>query len=295
MTHRDSAAVAAADVRAGESSHWRASLRLAYRRDGARTVAQHAHEGPLRILKSLYPEGEGVCHHVIVHPPGGNAGGDHLGINIDVGEGAHALATTPGAARFYRSRGEPAVQTVRVRLRDGARFEWLPMETIVHDGALASNELCVDAAPGASMIGWDLVCLGLPASAQAFRHGRLRQCIDIRDHWLEQARIDALDQRLMQGPLGLAGRPVFGAAWLLLDAAGERLAAPALGAARALIDAAEPAGVTVAVTRLGARLLVARVLAYRVEPAMALLRRLRGAWRRQAWQWDDVAPRVWAT
>ena len=50
---------------------WRGSLRLDYAKEGGRSVARFAHDGPLRILQSLYPEGDAVCHNVLVHPPGG--------------------------------------------------------------------------------------------------------------------------------------------------------------------------------------------------------------------------------
>ncbi len=89
---------------------WHASLQLDYTLEGPRTVARHAHNGPLRILQSLYPEGDAVCHNVLVHPPGGLVGGDTLDITATVGPGAHGLVTTPGATRFYRSTGERALQ-----------------------------------------------------------------------------------------------------------------------------------------------------------------------------------------
>src|SRR3954466_4438366 len=102
---------------------WHARLDLDYTREGGRSVARFAHDGPLRVLQTLWPEGDAVCHNVLVHPPGGLVGGDTLEIAARAGEGSHALVTTPGAARFYRSEGEPAVQDVRIRLDSGAQLE----------------------------------------------------------------------------------------------------------------------------------------------------------------------------
>ncbi|MEZ5645047.1 MAG: hypothetical protein R3E99_07835 [Burkholderiaceae bacterium] len=53
---------------------WHASLQLDYHHDTGRTRVVHRHEGPLRVFRSLYPEGEAICHNVIVHPPGGIVG-----------------------------------------------------------------------------------------------------------------------------------------------------------------------------------------------------------------------------
>src|SRR5438045_1644145 len=55
---------------------------LDYRRAAARTVARHEHEGPLRILQTLYPEGDAIAHNVLVHPPSGLVAGDTLDIAL---------------------------------------------------------------------------------------------------------------------------------------------------------------------------------------------------------------------
>src|SRR6185369_4111085 len=99
---------------------WHARLALDYRLEAGRCVARFEHDGPLRILQTLYPEGEAISHNVLVHPPSGLVGGDTLELALHAGPGAHGLVTTPGAARFYRSDGESAVQRTRIRLGEGA-------------------------------------------------------------------------------------------------------------------------------------------------------------------------------
>ena len=115
---------------------WHAQLDLDYALEDGSTVARHVHTGPLRILQSLYPEGDAICHNVLVHPPGGLVGGDTLDLNISAATGAHGLVTTPGATRFYRSDGELAVQRTTVKLASKARMEWLPLEAIAYSGCL---------------------------------------------------------------------------------------------------------------------------------------------------------------
>ena len=137
------APLAAPTEAAAPLARWSARLELGFRADDRGTrLAHRAHHGPLVVQKPLYPEGDSVCHVIVVHPPGGIAGGDELRIDLEVGAGASALVTTPGAAKWYRSAGPVARQSVALRV-EGC-LEWLPQEAIVFDGARASSSLEVD-------------------------------------------------------------------------------------------------------------------------------------------------------
>ncbi len=274
---------------------WHARLCLHYRREGQHTLAHDRHEGPLRVLQRLYPEGPEICHHVLVHPPGGVAAGDVLEVQARLEAGTHALLTTPGATRFYRSDGAPAEQRCSLHLAAGARLEWLPLEAIAHPGCRASSRLTATLEPGAEMIGWDLLALGLPASGQRFDTGVFSQHLELPGVWLERARIAAEDRLLRDSPLGWAGRTVLATAWL---AAGT----PWAGARRQqLLDAAReaiaghPLASSAGVTAAQASVLVLRVLAHHVEPAMQLLAATRAAWRQVAWGLAAHPPRIWRT
>lgn len=273
---------------------WRAALRLDYTREGGRSVARFAHEGPLRILQSMYPEGDAVCHNVLVHPPGGLVGGDTLRVDVSAGGGSHGLVTTPGASRFYRSEGEVALQDVAIRAEAGARLEWLPLEALYYSGCRAENRLVLDLAPGAELLGWDVAALGLPQAGQPFVAGDVLQHLELRGAWLERGRIAAGDQRLMDGPLGLAGHRCLAS---LFFAAGDALPRDRrdalLDAARAVLQA-HPLAPTAGATAPDPRVVVVRVLAPLVEPAMQLLKAVRRAWRTAAWDIHGADPRGWS-
>lgn len=273
---------------------WHAKLQLDLRASQGRSLARHRHVGPLRILQSLYPEGGQVCHNVLVHPPGGVVGGDVLDVRVSVGPGAHGLVTTPGATRFYRSDGLPAISRAHLTLAGPSRFEWLPLASICSSGCLAENHLELEAAPGAELIGWDLVALGLPGSGQPFVAGSYLQRIEMPGVWLERGRIDAADGRLMDGALGLAGyRCVASVFFIAGSALARQRRAALLDAARAVIDA-HPLAATAGATSPTAQFVVVRVLAPLIEPAFDLLRRIRAAWRHESWRLPAIEPRGWS-
>ena len=273
---------------------WRAELKLDYTLESQRTVARHLHQGPLRILQSLYPEGDQICHNVLVHPPGGLVGGDTLDIQVNVAPGAHGLVSTPGATRFYKSGGHPALQQVVAHVADQARLEWLPLEAIAYNDCEATNRAVFHLAPGAELITWDVTALGLPSSDQAFTQGHFQQHLEIPGAWQERGNIAGSDMRWLNSPLGLAGQKCFAS---LVFACGSPIEAlrveNALEAARQIIEAdlfKLQAGITCAHPQV----IVLRVMSPLVEPSMNLLKKVWASWRHVLWQLPSEPPRIWS-
>ncbi|EXF91504.1 urease accessory protein UreD [Pseudomonas fluorescens HK44] len=191
---------------------WHAELELGYARFGDSTrPVQRRHKGPLRVQKHLYAEGPEVCQHIIVHPPGGIAGGDRLDITACVGTDAWAQLTSPGAAKWYRAAG-PACQRLDLNVAAGATLEWLPQETIVFSAAQAELSTSIELQGDARLFYWDVVALGRPASGERFERGHFQSQLEIRRDgqllWHERQRIVG-DDGLLDSPIGLDGQPVF--------------------------------------------------------------------------------------
>ena len=275
---------------------WHAQLQLEYQLENQKTVCRHVHTGPLRVLQSLYPEGDAVCHNVLVHPPGGLVGGDTLDIDVRVASGAHGLITTPGATRFYRSEGGAALQNTAIKLGDGARLEWLPLEALCYSGCLATNRLVMDLAPSAELMGWDVTAIGLPNANLPFEQGEFLQHIELKDQWLERGCIAAKDILLLSSPLGLAGHRCIASLFFISGVPIARHRKEhALEATRAVASSHALAS-TVGVTSPHPQVIVVRVLSPLVEPAMDLLRAIRQVWRSELWALkNEHPPRIWST
>jgi urease accessory protein len=200
------------------TDRWRAELNLRFEKAGEATrITERSHHGPLRLLKPLFPEGDQNCHAVIVHPPGGIVGGDSLTTTLIVDEGAHAVATTPGAQKWYRSTAVGASATTTLRLHNNAALEWIPQEAIVFDGAIAQQDLHIHLADSSKLFAWEMLCLGRSARNERFLNGRFSQQIRIFRNdgllWQERTRLSG-DDLLLTSPLGWGGNSVSATAWI---------------------------------------------------------------------------------
>jgi urease accessory protein len=284
------------------STGWSARLNLCFERrevnGSQRTVmTERNHFGPLRILKPLYPEGDAICHAVIVHPPGGIVAGDSLAVDLRVDSGAHALATTPGAQKWYRSTGAAASAITRLRVGDGAQLEWMPQETMVFDGARATQTLEISLAPKAVFFGWEMLCLGRTTRGERFASGEFRQHIrvvranDGAPLWRESMRLQGNDP-LMNSPLGFRGLPVAASAWIALpdDQSGAATAHVLANVREALGDA--PLAAT---SSPAPGLVVVKAMGDAPEAVRNLLIDVWKQIRLQVFAMDAILPRIWST
>lgn len=274
-----------------QASTWLASLDLRLERRESRTVLAHAHHrGPLRVQKPLYPDSAARADLLILHPPAGIAGGDRLSMKVCVSPGAQVRITTPGAAKWYRSRGADAQQIVHLDVADDACMEWLPQEAIVFDGARVRTETDIACTETSRACGWDIWMLGRAAAGEQFRDGHVHQRLSLRRagrlRWREHVRL-AADDPLLRSPLGWQNANVMGSYWALGLPNDESLIARCR-------EVAEP-GVHIGVSRFEHGLLLARALGHSAERVRAALTRIWALLRPALCGAPGLAPRIWST
>lgn len=273
---------------------WAASLRLRFAADEAKEtiLAERQHKGPLVVQKPLYPEGRAVCHVILLHPPGGVAGGDSLAVEVSAGTGSHALLTTPGAGKWYRGAGRSASQSLNFLVAADAVLEWLPQESILFDGAEAHWQTRIELEAGACYMGWEIVCFGRTASGEKFGSGSLRQKTEIFSQgkclWGEYAVVEGGDEFLASRS-GLAGRTVAGTFLLAGYAPSDGL----LHELRAVEPAHDPLALS-GITRVGGVLAI-RYLGNSSEMAKKYFAAVWSVLRPAVTGRDALMPRIWNT
>jgi urease accessory protein len=281
---------------------WDARLEVELALRAGRTVATRvAHRGPLRLQKVLWPEGPERAHLIMLHPPSGVAAGDTLTFDLALRDGAAALLTTPGAGRWYRADA-PASQVVRIDVGPAASLEWLPQETILHDGLAGMQSLSLEVAADALAIGAEVLVLGRRASGEQLLRGEFRSRLTLsragRALLVEDARI--VDPH--GGLAGLGDAHVSALFWAVsprpLDesaAAGcEEAVDRALGASAALRGWGAD-GTIAGASVLDPHLLVMRAVGRSPQTVRAAVT--------AAWTWarpllvgrEAVVPRIWHT
>ncbi|WP_394168542.1 urease accessory protein UreD [Saccharospirillum alexandrii] len=279
-----------------QASEWAAWLNLGFTHGPRGTqLSRCNHQGPLYVQKPFYPEGSDCAHAYLLHPPGGLVSGDHLQIAVNVDQNAHALLTTPGAGRAYRARPDRTLQHQHISLNahENATLEWLPQETLLYPDARARLDTDIHLNDGARFIGWDITCLGLPASKQPFQSGELSQRLQVIENGRvalrEHLHLTNANRKALNGRLGFRDHSVN--AIMIAGPFHEPLEPDAMKQLKHhCSEFSELAGVSQV-----DRYLVIRALANRAEPVKKLLTQCWAPVRQQLFSRSVCEPRIWAT
>lgn len=186
---------------------WLADLTLKFdAKNGRSYLAKNTHIGPLVIQKTLHPEGDAVCHGIIIHPPGGVAGGDVLKLNVHLLQNTQTLLTTPGAGKWYKANGFVASQHLQFNIALQGCLEWFPQENIIFNGADCQFSSLIELDGNACYAGWDILVFGRLAKGERWETGKLKQNLSIHRAgkliWQEAINLDA-NHPFFTSPVGI--------------------------------------------------------------------------------------------
>jgi urease accessory protein len=271
--------------------------------DGTAEIGFGCHEGitrltrlyqrdPLRVLFPTPAAGDPLLA-VLVTTSGGLVAGDRLDIGVRVAKGAVGHVTASAAEKVYRSLGPTTRIRQSLSVAAGAALEFLPLETILFDGARLWRETTIEIGSGAGFLGGDIVVLGRRARGERFTKGLLREVWQVRRDdrlvWGDALHLEGDIAGIVDDPACFDGAAAF--ATMILAPAGQdpqRL----LDCARTIQSAAATAAVRSGVTAI-AGLVIARWLAADATALRKAYANLASHLRREAMGLAPRLPRLW--
>ncbi|NQV99020.1 MAG: urease accessory protein UreD [Rhodospirillales bacterium] len=194
--------------------------------NGTKTVLRDLYQrDPVRLLFPDNPPGE-LTIGVLTTTSGGLVGGDKINIDVVADPDTQAMIMAQAAEKIYRSTGADCLIDISIQAGDGAWFEWLPQETILHQGARMRRQTRLALNGAARVLAGEFLVFGRHAMGEKMTEGLVRDAwqvsIDGRAVWADAFHMEGeLDKRIdhpagLGGAIGLANAVYAGA-----DAAGQ--------------------------------------------------------------------------
>lgn len=150
---------------------------------------------PLKVVRAFEAEyGAALVH--LHNVSGGVLGGDHLMLQVHVGEEARAQVTTTSATRIYRNRADmpPSYQLNEIEVAENGLLELLPDPLIPFAQSAYQQRTAIKLADGAGLFWWETVAPGREARNECFDYDLLGLEVDIQANGrpiaLEYARLE---------------------------------------------------------------------------------------------------------
>lgn len=146
--------------------------------DGVSCPVRTRHGGVLRLMRALYLDDSGQVTYVVINP-GGAYFGEAYQLDVEVEPGASLLLASQGATRIYRTPREPAVQRAAFHVREGARLEYIPEQTIAYRDADYRQFTTITVAPDAQVFLGEVITPGWDPQGRRFTYAGLRLRLDV--------------------------------------------------------------------------------------------------------------------
>ncbi|MGI0481217.1 urease accessory protein UreD [Geminocystis sp. CENA526] len=200
-------------------SNWTGKINLVYEYQESKTKLKLAyHQAPFKFQRLFYPEGNSICHSLILHTAGGIVGGDILNQNIHLLPNSQVFITTPAATKIYRSQGKKALQDIVIKLENDTYLEYLPQESIVFNECQYQQKIRVELNDNSTWLAWEIIRFGRTAQGETFTQGQWLNYTEVWHHhkplWIDRQSLQG-DCHLFQSINGLACQPVVGSLILI--------------------------------------------------------------------------------
>jgi urease accessory protein len=170
-------------------------------------------QAPLRIL---FPDPELGDPPVaaLLNCAGGLAGGDSLRQSVVLAPGGRATLSTAAAEKVYRSLGPETLVATELHLGAGAAFEWIPLETILFDGARLTRRMTARLDDGAKLLAAETIVLGRAARGERLTTGAVLDSWRLHGpeglRWADALALSGDVAAAVHSPFGLAGAEALG-------------------------------------------------------------------------------------
>jgi urease accessory protein len=262
------------------------------RREGLTRLTHLFQRDPLRVLFPMPAAGDPLLA-VLLTTSGGLVGGDRLDIGVDLATGAAAHVSASAAEKIYRSLGPTTEIRQSLSVAGGAALEFLPLETILFDGARLWRETVVELGSGAAFLGGDILVFGRRARGERFTRGFLREVWQVRRDgrlvWGDALHLEDDIAGIIENPACFNGAAAF--ATMILAPAG-REARGFLDSAREIQSVATAGELRAGVTTI-AGLVIARWLAADAAAVRRAYADLACHFRQAAMGLPPLLPRLW--
>ncbi len=261
-------------------------------REGVTRLIHLYQRDPLRVLFPT-PARDEPPLAVLLTTSGGLVAGDRLDISVRLASGAAAHVTASAAEKIYRSLGPTTAIRQSFSVAAGAALEFLPLETILFDGARLRRETKVELAPGSAFLGGDIVVFGRRARGERFTRGFLREVWEVRRDgrlvWGDALHLEGDISGIIDDPACFDGAAAFAAMILAPPARDPR---SFLDGAREIQSATAASGLRAGVTAV-AGLVIARWLSSDAAALRRAYADLASHLRCEAMGLAPSLPRLW--